>query len=145
MGYYYNTTTLYKNNMENKYVTTGEKANIFHDQSTGITICKGEVVQLSPRQLLSKRVRLALSSGHLVYTTPNIEEEKANMDREATTKLLSSRYENMYNSGKDSTKISQAFSLDELKMIAEGYGLEVEDGDTKATVSEAISEELGKK
>ncbi|MEG1415648.1 MAG: hypothetical protein RSC49_03490 [Clostridium sp.] len=131
--------------MENKLVTVGEKANIFHDQTTGITVCKGEIVELSPRQLLSKRVRVALNSGHLVYTTRPMEEEKSKMDKDATVKLLTSKYEALHNSGKDSSKISQAFTLDELKMIAEGYSLEVEDDDTKATISEAICAELDEK
>ena len=131
--------------MEKQYVTVGEQANIFHDQATGITICKGEIVELTSRQLLSKRLRVALSSGHLVYTNKVMEEEKSKMDKSATTLLLTSRYEDLYNQGKDPSKISQAFTLDELKMIAEGYSLEVEDNDTKASISEAICAELDEK
>lgn len=36
-------------------VTVGSRAYSFHDQSTGITIARGEVKELSSRQFNSKR------------------------------------------------------------------------------------------
>ena len=54
-------------------VKVGSKAYIFHDQSTGITIKKGEIKELTPQQYNSKRIRSAINGGHLVITNENIE------------------------------------------------------------------------
>ena len=49
-------------------VKVGSKAYIFHDQSTGITIKKGEIKELTPQQYNSKRIRSAINGGHFVIT-----------------------------------------------------------------------------
>ena len=49
-------------------VKVGSKAYIFHDQSTGITIKKGEIKELTPQQYNSKRIRSAINGGHLVIS-----------------------------------------------------------------------------
>lgn len=46
-------------------VTVGAKAYSFHDQSTGITIARGEERELTLRQFGSKKIQMALNSGHL--------------------------------------------------------------------------------
>ena len=51
--------------MDKYKVTVGAKAYSFHDQSTGITICRGEEKELSARQYRTKKIQMALNSGHL--------------------------------------------------------------------------------
>ena len=51
--------------MDKYKVTVGAKAYSFHDQSTGITICRGEEKELSARQYSTKKIQMALNSGHL--------------------------------------------------------------------------------
>ena len=41
--------------MDKYKVTVGAKAYSFHDQSTGITICRGEEKELSARQYRTKK------------------------------------------------------------------------------------------
>lgn len=127
-------------------VKLGPKANVFHDLSTGITIRKGQVKELNAYQLNSKRIKSALNSGHLVYT--NDEADKLNKEDEkaATLKAYSSKLEDLYIKGVDASKASNAFTLDQLKMVAlEEYGIEAEKEDTKITLVEAIFEEIKSK
>ena len=128
--------------MENKYVTVGENASIFHDQTTGITVCKKEIVQLTPKQVLSKRIRMALSSGHLVYTSPELEKSKEEVGNDELIERLTAKYKTLVDAGKSHVMIANAFNADELRLIAEGFHLDVEDGDTKADISEAIFDEV---
>ena len=59
----------------NTKVKVGTKAYIFHDTSTGITVKKGEIKELTVAQYNSKRIRSAINGGHLVITNENIEKE----------------------------------------------------------------------
>ena len=45
--------------MDKYKVTVGAKAYSFHDQSTGITICRGEEKELSARQYRTKKIQMA--------------------------------------------------------------------------------------
>ena len=47
-------------------VTTGPNAYSFYDQSTGINIIRGEVKELTGAQYRTKRIQMAINSGHLV-------------------------------------------------------------------------------
>lgn len=127
-------------------VTLGPKANVFHDLSTGITIRKGQVKELNAYQLNSKRIKSALNSGHLIYT--NDEASKATKEEEKadSVKKFSSKLEDLFSKGVDVSKASNAFTLDQLKMVAlEEYGIEAEKGDDKITLVEAIFEEIKSK
>lgn len=55
-------------------VTLGKKAGIFHDPSSGITIKKGEIKELSSIQVNNRKIRAALNGGHLVYADVEKEE-----------------------------------------------------------------------
>ena len=46
-------------------VALGAKAYSFHDPNLGITLSRGETMELSSRQLLSRRIQQALNAGHL--------------------------------------------------------------------------------
>lgn len=128
--------------MANKYVKVGAKANIFHDQSTGITVCKGEIVELNQAQLVSKRVRAALAAGHLEYANPELEKDLLKEEKAEKLPELSKRFHDMYKSGKDSKKASEAFTLAELKQLAEASEIEIDDNDTKATIAQALYEDI---
>lgn len=125
-----------------RFVKVGENANIFHDPSTGITVCKGEVVELNERQLLTKRVRTALSSGHLIYGEKSVNKKEKEIDNQLELRLLSEKLYAMYKSGKDSKKASEAFTLEQLKMLAEESEITVEESDTKASIAQALYEDI---
>ena len=98
-------------------VKVGSKAYIFHDQSTGITIKKGEIKELTPQQYNSKRIRSAINGGHLVITNENIEKE-IKKDVKVDNKKAIEKFKEMVESGMTSEKIAKAFNLETLKTMA---------------------------
>ena len=124
-------------------VKVGSKAYIFHDQSTGITIKKGEIVELSTAQMNSKRVRSAINGGHLVITTEEIEKENNQQQKDETTvSELSKKFYQMYKSGMTVDKLTKAFNLDTLKALANAADIEVTDDDTKLSIVQALIEDI---
>lgn len=81
--------------MDNKYkVTVGAKAYSFHDQSTGITICRGEEKELSARQYRTKKIQMALNSGHLRLVLDKKATDKySNDDIDKLEKKLNAQFE----------------------------------------------------
>lgn len=130
--------------MATRFVTVNENANIFHDQTTGITIIKGQKKELNEYQLNTKRIRAALASGHLVYATAD-EDPIPTISKEEKTAALVKKISGLYKAGTDPKKIEKQFSLEDLKDIATNFEITPEDGDTKATLVEAIIEELSAK
>lgn len=123
-----------------KYITVGKKANIFHDPVSGITVCKGEVVEVSNRHLMSKRVKGAINAGHLIYVDKAAEEAKA--DEGVNTEALLQKFNSLSaKHDSDSAKIAKNFTLDELKELAKSLDIEPEDNDTKEDLVKAILEE----
>lgn len=117
-------------------VTTGSKAYSFHDQSTGITICKGEEVELSRRQYLSIKIQRALASGHL-----QIVHDKSHVEKysEKDIEKLGKRLEAQIKKGMTIEKMAKAYSLEEMKLIAENiYELEPEETDTVESLIQEI-------
>lgn len=127
-----------------RLVTVNENANIFHDQTTGITIIKGEKKELNDYQLNTKRIRAALASGHLVYATEE-NDPIPTISKEEKTKALVKKIQALYKAGTDPKKIEKQFSLEDLKDIATSFDITPEDDDTKATLVEAILEEISAK
>ena len=133
-------------------VKVGLKAYIFHDQSTGITIKKGEIKELTPQQYNSKRIRSAINGGHLVITNEyicspyrgntneNIEKE-IKKDVKVDNKKAIEKFKEMVESGMTSEKIAKAFNLETLKTMAASFDIEVTDEDTKLSIVEALMEE----
>ena len=117
-------------------VTLGKKAGIFHDPSSGITIKKGEIKELSSIQVNNRKIRAALNGGHLVYADVEKEESEINDSK------LKENFESMVKSGKDISKIKKAFSLGNLKTIAGLYNVELDENDTKDSILEVIIEEV---
>lgn len=123
-------------------IKVGSKAYIFHDQSTGITIKKGDVVELSAAQMNSKRVRSAINGGHLVITTDDIEKKSSGVKEEYSIEELSKKFYQMYKSGMTVDKLTKAFNLDTLKVLANAADIEVTDDDTKLSIVQALIEDI---
>lgn len=123
-----------------KYITVGKRANIFHDPVSGITVCKGDIVEVSNRHLMSKRVKGAINAGHLIYVDKAAEEAKS--EGGVNTEVLLQKFNSLSaKHDSDSAKIAKNFTLDELKELAKSLDIEPEDNDTKEDLVKAILEE----
>lgn len=128
---------------QSRYVTLGENAQVFHDQTTGITIVKGQVKELSLGQISKKKIKMALSGGHLAYCeAPSKDDAKKDLAPKLDKEALKEKFEKLYLEGLESIKTKDAFTLAELKALAEIYEIEVEADDTKQTITDAIYETL---
>lgn len=119
-------------------VTVGSKAYSFTDQALGISIVKGEVVELSAKQMTSKKVMTALNGGHLRIVQDGETVKKYN---QADVEALDAKLLKALASGKKVTKIAKDFTLEEAKLIAAKHEIQVEDSDTVETIFEAIAED----
>lgn len=131
-----------KSSVKTKRIMLGESAQSFFDASTGIFIGKGEVKELSVRQYSSPKIKKALTNGHLVVvmgsSIPDLNEEKA--------EDLKSKFDTLVNQGMETSKIAKAFTLPEIKVVAEQYEITADDDDTVETLVEAIINDIeGKK
>lgn len=120
-----------------KTIMLGENAQSFYDASTGIFIGRGETKELTVRQYTSPKIKKALTNGHLVIVTgsvPEIEDDKS--------EDLKAKFDTLVNQGMEVNKISKAFSLKEMKVVAGQYDIEAEDGDTVDSLVEAILDQI---
>ena len=120
-------------------VTVGDRAQVFHDQATGITICKGETVALRDNQLNQLRIRQALSSGHLKYVVDK--KEAAAKYTKSDIEKLQARMKAQYEKGMEIAKMASSFTLEEAKLLAEANEVKVEKDDTVESILSAILEE----
>lgn len=125
-----------------KKVKLGPNASIFHDQTTGITICKGETKELNAYQLSSKRIKNALSGGHLIYSNDVIDEFDKEEERKATIEKLTSKTQKLIEKGVEPEKAAEAFTLDEIKLLANSRDIDVEQDDTKGEIMRVIFEDF---
>lgn len=123
-------------------ITTGPKAFSFHDQSTGITIARGEVKELTPSQFNKPRIQRALITGHLRQV---MESKEPARYTKADIKKLDKKLHDLFNGGVEAVKAAKNFTLDEAKLIAELNNLQPEADDTVVTLVEAIYETYGSK
>lgn len=120
-------------------VTVGVKAYSFHDQSTGITIARGEERELTLRQLGSKKIQMALNSGHLrMIADKNKVEKYSASDLDKLEKKLTAQFEK----GMEVAKIAKAYTLEELTLIAARHEIVAEKNDTPVTLVQALLEEF---
>jgi hypothetical protein len=122
-------------------VTVGANALSFHDQSTGITIAKGEVKELNSNQARNRRIMRALNSGHLQYVTETKEVKK--YSKSDIEKLLT-RLNKQYEKGIEPAKAAKTYTLEEATLMAKSLDIEIEEGDTVADIIEVICQEFGK-
>lgn len=120
-------------------VTVGAKAYSFHDQSTGITIARGEERELTLRQFGSKKIQMALNSGHLrMIADKNKIEKYSSNDLDKLEKKLTAQFEK----GMEVVKIAKAYTLEELTLIAARHEIVAEKNDTPVTLVQALLEEF---
>ena len=120
-------------------VTVGAKAYSVHDQSTGITIARGEERELTHRQFGEKKIQMALNSGHLrmIADKNKVEKYSAN-DLDKLEKKLTAQFEK----GMEVAKIAKAYTLEELTLIAARHEIVAEKNDTPVTLVQALLEEF---
>lgn len=127
--------------MANITVQLGENASVFHDMKTGLTITKGQTVELNLLQQMNPKIKAALGGGHLVRVVglpKEVKKEEVNHNPEEDK----AKFIDLFNQGLDIKKLSNNFNLTQLKGIAELFEIEVEEDDTKASIVEAIVGEL---
>lgn len=122
-----------------KFITLGPKANGFFDQTTGITIARGEKVEINDRQLRSRRIAMALNSGHLVFAQPDQEVKK---ERETDLQKLDKKLKAQYEKGVTMDKMTKDITMDQAKALADAHEIEVAEGDTVKDIIEAIIEDF---
>lgn len=122
-----------------KKVTLGPNAYSFNDQSTGLSISRGEVVELSPRQANTVRVKRALNQGHLVLVMDPQEAKKYSED---DVKKLLEKIKKQHKAGMGVSKVVKGYSLEEIRLVAEKLGYTVDKEDTAETLLSTIFEEL---
>lgn len=120
-------------NMDSKYVSLGDNAYSFYDSSTGIQVVRGEVVELSLRQLAAPKIRKALINGHLQYVA-----DKNEIVNEVDTETLQVKFDKLVEAGMDAGKIAKAFTIEEVKALAEDNNITVEKDDTVLSIVEAL-------
>lgn len=124
--------------MAKKKIALGNKAYSFHDQALDITLCRGEVIELSDRQLQSKHIRQALNGGHLRY----VNEDEVKKYTEDDVEELDKKLVVALKKGTNPSKIAKNFSLEEAKLLASKHEIELEDSDTPETIIVAIAETI---
>lgn len=124
--------------MAKKKIALGNKAYSFHDQALDITICRGEVIELTDRQLQSKHIRQALNGGHLRY----VNDDEVKKYTEDDIEQLDNKLIVALKKGTNPNKIAKNFSLEEAKLLASKHEIEVEDSDTPETIIVAIAETI---
>lgn len=120
-------------------VQLGPNAYSFNDQSTGVSICRGEVKELTPIQANTVRVRRALNQGHLQLV---MEAHEAKKYTDEDLNKLISKLKAQHAKGMEVTKVSKGYSLEEIKLIAEKLGYTVDADDTAITLLTSIFEEF---
>lgn len=122
-----------------KFITLGPKANGFFDQTTGITIARGEKVEINDRQMRSRRIAMALNSGHLIFAQPDQEVKK---EKETDLQKLDKKLKAQYEKGVTLDKMTKDITMDQAKALAETHEIEVAEGDTVKDIIEAIVEDF---
>lgn len=124
---------------EKYIVTVGPRAYSFHDQSTGITVCKGEDKELSRRQYRTQKIQKAIAAGHLIIVADKSDIEKYS---ESDIEKLDKRLNAQFKKGMTLEKLSKGYSLEELELVANLHGIVAEKNDTVETLLQALLEEF---
>lgn len=124
---------------EKYIVTVGPRAYSFHDQSTGITVCKGEDKELSRRQYRTQKIQKAIAAGHLIIVADKSDIEKYS---ESDIEKLDKRLNAQFKKGMTLEKLSKGYSLEELKLVANLHEIVAEKNDTIETLLQALLEEF---
>lgn len=126
--------------MANHFVTLGNRAYSFHDPALGISIARGEVKELSERQMQSRRIRAALNAGHLRIVTED-PKQVAKYTEEDIEKL-DKKLRKQVDKGVDPQKIASNFTDEEAKLLANKHNIELEESDTLESIIAAIVDDV---
>lgn len=102
--------------MANITVQLGENASVFHDMKTGLTITKGQTVELNLQQQMNPKIKAALGGGHLVRVVglpKEVKKEEVNHNPEEDK----AKFIDLFNQGLDIKKLSNNFNLTQLKVL----------------------------
>lgn len=118
--------------MASKYfVTVGPRAYSFYDQSTGINVIKGEVKELTGAQYRTKRVQMAINSGHLrIVQNDNEVKKYSNSDIDKLYKRMQKQLEK----GMEISKIAKSYTLQEAQLVAKANGITFDSTDTVESI-----------
>ena len=122
-----------------KFISLGPKANGFFDQTTGITIARGEKVEVNDHQLRSRRIAMALNSGHLIFVQPDQDVEK---EKKVDIQKLDKKLKAQYEKGVTIDKMIKDITMDQAKALADIHEIEVAEDDTVKDVILAIVEDF---
>jgi hypothetical protein len=122
-----------------KFISLGPKANGFFDQTTGLTIARGEKVEVNDRQLRSRRIAMALNQGHLIFVQPD---QKVDKEKETDIQKLEKKLKAQYEKGVTLDKMTKDITMDQAKALADAHEIEVAEGDTVKDIIEAIVEDF---
>lgn len=120
-------------------VSTGNHANIFHDQVTGITVVKGEIVELTRAQFNNKKIQSAIAAGHLILV-PEVQKTVDKYTDEDIDKMYK-KIKALYEQGTTIEKIAGSLTMEEAKLIAKANSVTVEKEDTVESIVRAVLEE----
>lgn len=117
--------------MANFSVTVGPHAYSFYDQSTGINVVRGEVKELTPVQYRTKRIQMAINSGHLRLVQDAKEVSKygsKDIDR------LYTRMKKQFAKGMEISKLAKSYTLQEAQLVAKANNVQYDDNDTVESI-----------
>ena len=120
-------------------VTVGSRANIFHDQVTGITVVKGTVTELTTAQYRNRRVQTAIASGHLILVPDEV--KAVEKYSKADIENLTNKVKALYEKGTTIDKIAGNITLEEAVLIAKANNVTVEKEDTVQDILQAVLED----
>ena len=124
--------------MKTYFISLGPKSNGFYDQITGITVARGEKVEITERQKETRKISIALNAGQLQLVQPDQEVSVISDDE---VKKLDKKIKAQYEKGVTIDKIARGITLDQAKLLADLHELNVDSNDTSKTIIEAIIED----
>lgn len=127
--------------MDNYVVTVGPRAYSFHDQTTGITIVKGQKKELTLRQFNSRKIQRALTSGHLILV---VQDSSIKPISDAEVKKMVKKIKAQFAQGMEISKMAKGYNLEQAKALAKSFDIEADPGDTVETLLQAVTDELAK-
>jgi predicted RNA-binding protein with TRAM domain len=122
-----------------KFISLGPKANGFFDQTTGLTIARGEKIEVNDRQLRSRRIAMALNQGHLIFVQPD---QKIDKEKEVDIQKLEKKLKAQYEKGVTLDKMIKDITMDQAKALADAHEIEIAEGDTVKDIIEAVVEDF---
>lgn len=113
------------------FVTVGPKAYSFYDQSTGINVIRGEVKELTAAQYRTKRVHMALNSGHLIMVQNHDNVKKYS---DADIDKLFAKMKKQLAKGMEISKIAKGYTLQEAQLVAKKNNVSYDNTDTVSSI-----------